>query len=233
MNPFDSLATDPRCAVPPDMLGRLAKRHALVIDPFRDEIGGARVLDLGAHDGRWCYAFALAGAREVVGVEPRADLTAGFARYPDGEAKARVHLVEGEAVPALEAFADGAEQFDVVAVLGLFYHLMEHFRLLWLIRQLAPRLVIVDSDFSLARAPVIELARERTDKALNAVAQLGGQRRAIKGVPSFAAMDEMADALDYAVQWVDPAPLASDPEGVRDYFRQRKVRRAVCALRPR
>jgi hypothetical protein len=233
MNAFDALSRLPGCALPPDTLRRLAKRHRLVIDPFRDEIRDARLLDLGAHDGRWCYAFALAGAREVVGVEPRADLTAGFARYPDDAAKSRVRLVEGEAVPALETFAASGERFDVVAVLGVFYHLIEHFRLLWLIRQTAPRLVIVDSEFSLARAPVIELSRERTDKALNAVAQLGGQRRAIKGVPSLSAMEQLADALDYEVQWVDPAPLAPDPEGVRDYFRQRTVRRAVCALRPR
>jgi SAM-dependent methyltransferase len=233
MNAFDALALRPDCALPPEALRRLGKRHRLVIDPFRDEIRGARLLDLGAHDGRWCYAFALAGAGEVLGVEPRADLAAGFARYPDDDARARVRLVEGEAVPALEALADGGERFDVVAVLGLFYHLIEHFRLLWLIRQLDPRLVIVDSEFSLARAPVIELARERTDKALNAVAQLGGQRRAIKGVPSLSAMEAMADALDYALHWIDPAPIAADPEGVRDYFRQRQVRRAVCALRPR
>ncbi len=233
MNAFDALALRPDCALPPDALRRLGKRHRLVIDPFRAEIRGARLLDLGAHDGRWCYAFALAGADEVLGVEPRADLAAGFARYPDDPARARVRLVEGEAVPALEALADGGERFDVVAVLGLFYHLIEHFRLLWLIRQLGPRLVILDSEFSLARAPVIELARERTDKALNAVAQLGGQRRAITGVPSLSAMEAMADALDYDLQWIDPAPLAAEPEGVRDYFRQRTVRRAVCALRPR
>lgn len=233
MNAFDALSHDPGCALPSDTLRRLGKRHRLVIDPFRDEIRGARLLDLGAHDGRWCYAFALAGAREVVGVEPRADLSAGFARYPDDAAKARVRLVEGEAVPALETFASGGERFDVVAVLGVFYHLIEHFRLLWLIRQLAPRLVIVDSEFSLARAAVIELSRERTDKALNAVAQIGGQRRAIKGVPSLSAMEALADALDYDVQWLDPSPLGPDPEGVRDYFREKAVRRAVCALRPR
>jgi hypothetical protein len=46
-------------------------------------------------------------------------------------------------------------------------------------------------------------------------------------------MEAMADALGYGVSWVDPAPLAADPEGVRDYFRARKMRRAVCALRPR
>jgi hypothetical protein len=168
-----------------------------------------------------------------MGVEPRAALTAGLARFPDDAARARVTLVEGEAAPALEALGEAGERFDVVAVLGLLYHLMDHFRLLWLIRRLGPRLVIVDSDFSLARAPVIELVRERTEKPLNAVAQIGGQERAIAGLPSFAAMEAMADALDFRVDWVDPAPLAADPDGVRDYFRARRMRRAVCGLRPR
>ena len=233
MNAFEGLDATAAFDATPDMVRRLRKRHALVVEPFRAELRGARVLDLGAHDGRWCYAFAAAGAREVLGVEPRAPLIEGFARFPDDDARGRVTLVEGEAGPALEAFGEAGERFDVVAVLGLFYHLMDHFRLLWLIRQLGPRLVIVDSDFSLARAPVIELVRERTDKPLNAVAQIGGQARAVKGIPSFAAMEAMADALDYAVEWIDPAPLAADPEGVRDYFRARKMRRAVCALRPR
>ena len=230
MNVFDHLAG---AGVPPETVRRLSRRHRLVVEPFLDEIRGARVLDLGAHDGRWCHAFAQAGAREVVGVEPRAAAIGGFARFPEGEAKARVTLVEGEAIPALETFGAAGERFDVVAVLGLFYHLMEHFRLLWLVRQLRPRLVIVDSEFSLARAPVIEMVRERTDKPLNAVAQIAGQARAIAGRPSFAAMEAMAEALDYRVDWIDPAPLEATPEGVRDYFRARKMRRAVCSLRPR
>jgi SAM-dependent methyltransferase len=233
MHVFEALGDGPDPAASAAAVRRLTKRHALVVDPFVDDLRGARVLDLGAHDGRWCLAFAAAGAREVVGVEPRAALIRSFARIPESAAKARVRLVEGEAVPALEAMCEAGERFDVVAVLGLFYHLMEHFRLLWLIRQLGPRLVIVDGDFSLAKAPVIELVRERTDNPLNAVAQIGGQARAIKGIPSFAATEAMADALGFDVTWVDPAPLAADPEGVRDYFRARKMRRAVCALRPR
>lgn len=227
---FDHLSGE---GVPPGTVRRLTLRHRLVVDPFVDEIRDARLLDLGAHDGRWSHAFALAGAREVIGVEPRPEAISRFARFPESEARARVRLVEGEAIPALETFGAAGEQFDVVAVLGLFYHLAEHFRLLWLVRQLQPRLVIVDSEFSLARAPVIELVRERTDKPLNAVAQIAGQTRAIAGRPSFAAMEAMAEALDYRVGWVDPAPLGPPQEGIRDYFRARKMRRAVCALRPR
>jgi hypothetical protein len=227
MHGFEELGGDG--GVAPDVLRRLRKRYALVVEPYAAELRGARVLDLGAHDGRWARAFARAGAREVLGVEPRAALVARFAAAPEEG----VRLVEGEAVPALEALGEAGERFDVVAVLGLYYHLMEHFRLLWLIRQLGPRLVILDSEFSLARAPVIELVRERTDKPLNAVAQIGGQERAIAGRPSFAAMEAMADALGYAVEWGDPGVWAEDPEGVRDYFRARGMRRAVCALRPR
>jgi hypothetical protein len=233
MNVFDFLAEHPGYAAQPDMIRRLNRRHAIVVEPYRAALRGARVLDLGAHDGRWSYAFALAGAGDVVGVEPRSEAIGGFAHFPQDAARDCVKLIEGEAVAALETFVEAGERFDVVAVLGIFYHIMEHFRLLWLIRQLGPRLVIVDGDFSLARAPVIELVRERTDKALNAVAQIGGQRRAIKGIPSFAAMDEMADALGFGVEWGDTAVFGEDRDGVRDYFRERQVRRAVCALRPR
>lgn len=46
---------------------RLNQRHKLIIDPFGPQIEGARVLDIAAHDGRWSYALAAAGAAEVVG----------------------------------------------------------------------------------------------------------------------------------------------------------------------
>ena len=127
MNLFDRLAL---AEVPPETMRRLSRRHRLVVEPFRAEIADARVLDLGAHDGRWCIAFAEAGAREVVGVEPRAAARAGFARFPASAAKERVRLLDGEAIAALEILGAEAERFDVVAVLGLFYHLMDHFRLL-------------------------------------------------------------------------------------------------------
>ena len=41
---------------------RLDQRHKLIIEPFGPQINGARVLDVGAHDGRWSFALAHAGA---------------------------------------------------------------------------------------------------------------------------------------------------------------------------
>jgi predicted RNA methylase len=52
---------------------RLNQRHKLIVAPFAEQIAGARVLDIAAHDGRWSFALAAAGAAEVVGVEARAD----------------------------------------------------------------------------------------------------------------------------------------------------------------
>ena len=231
--PFDFLAGHPGYVDGEAAARRLNGRHRLIVDPNRSVISGACALDLGAHDGRWSYAFAAAGAERVVAVEPRAGVLAGLRDFPDDVARGRVEPVEAEAIPALEQYLEDGERFDVVAVLGLFYHVIEHFRLLWLIRQIAPRLVIVDSEFSLARAPVIELVRERTDNALNAVPQLPGQERAVKGVPSFAAMEAMADALDFELAWEDPTVLGDDHRGVSDYFRAKGTRRAVCTLSPR
>ena len=48
---------------------RMNARHEFLIADFAEEIIGAKVIDLAAHDGRWCYAFAGAGAAWVVGIE--------------------------------------------------------------------------------------------------------------------------------------------------------------------
>lgn len=230
---FDFLTDHPSYAASDAPSRRLNKRHRMIIEPFRGDIQGAKVLDLGAHDGRWAYAFAAAGAASVVGVEARPELIARFRDFPDDAARSRVSLVEGDVFAALEHFAEDGWRFDVVAVLGLFYHVMDHFRLLQLIRMAEPRLVLIDGEFMIARNPMIQLVREKTAKPVNAAPQFAGQERAIKGVPSFPAMEAMADALDYDLNWVDAAMFAEDRAGIQDYFRDKTFRRALCALRPR
>jgi hypothetical protein len=230
---FGFLADLPHADGRPQPVDRLNKRHAFIIDPFRSDIAGARVLDLAAHDGRWAWAFARAGAECVLGIEARRELVARFADYPDTPFKARVTLRTGDIFDALEAEVASGARHDVVGVLGIFYHIMDHFRLLRLIRRLEPRLVIIDSEFLLRSEPAIQLVRERTDNVVNATAQIPGQEVAVKGVPSFAALELMAGALDYRVAWADWGLLApADRAGVRDYYRDRRLRRATCALRP-
>lgn len=233
---FDFLQTLPAYAQRPNAVPRMNRRHDFLIADFAAEIAGARVLDLGAHDGRWAYAFAGAGAAQVVGIEARADAVAGLAAYPDAGLRARISLRVDDLFSGLERAIAAGETYDIVAVLGVFYHITEQVRLLHLIRQVAPKLVIIDGEFAQRPKPVFVLDTERTDSPLNAPAQYRGQTKALVTIPSFAAMDVMADALDYAITWCDWQRLPeADRQAVQDYFRPQGAgrRRATCALRPR
>lgn len=103
------------------------------------------MLDLASHDGRWPYVFAEAGAREVIGIEGRQELIDEFAAYPEDAIKARVSLRQGDINDAVREMVAAGERFDVVGVLGIFYHITTHYLLLSQIRALEPRLVVIDS----------------------------------------------------------------------------------------
>jgi 2-polyprenyl-3-methyl-5-hydroxy-6-metoxy-1,4-benzoquinol methylase len=123
------------------------KCHDALIAPFAPEISGSRVLDLASHDGRWSYAFAGAGAASVVGIEGRQEMVDMFDDFPDEALKSKVELRVWNIYDGLEAATANGETYDVVAVFGILYHLMDHFRLFLLIRKLKPKLIIVDSEF--------------------------------------------------------------------------------------
>jgi len=233
---FDFVDSLPAYEDRPVAVPRLNRRHDVIIGAHAADIAGARVLDLGAHDGRWSYAFAGAGARAVVGIEGRADVAARLDHWPDPALRTKVNLRVDDVFDGIEKAIAAGERYDVVAVLGLFYHIMDHLRLLRLIRALGPRLVIVDSEFALRPNPVILLKSEWTDRPLNAPPQIAGQPKAVVGIPSFAAMEMMAEAMDFSLQWWDWDNLpVNQRAGVSDYYRPQGQgkRRATCALRPR
>lgn len=212
---------------------RMNTREAFIVAPFKADIAGARVLDLAAHDGRWSYALSLAGAREVLGIEGRPELVARFGDMPPGEVSERITLRVADIFDELQRLGQVGEEFDVVALYGVFYHVMDHFLLLKRIMALRPRLIIVDSEFISMDSPVMQLVRERTDNPLNALADYSGQEVTIKGIPSTGAMEAMADVLGHSCEWIDwdHLPLESR-KGVGDYFRQARKRRRTCALKP-
>ena len=223
---LDAYVDTPKAAL------RLNKRHAVLVAPHAREIAGARVLDLGAHDGRWAYAFAGAGAVHVVGIEGRAESAAGLAAYPDPDLRGRIEMRIGDIHAEVDRAVAAGEQYDVVAVFGVLYHIMDHMRLFTQLRRLQPKLIIVDGDFLQRPGAVIQLSRERTDKPMNALPQVAGQDEAVKGILSFRAMDVMADCLAFDLAWSDWEAL-EDRSGVADYFRQKGARRGSCVLRPR
>lgn len=230
---FQFIGQLPQYAGQAGVTERMDRRHERLIDPLRSVLNGARVLDLAAHDGRWAYAFASAGAAQVVGVEGRQELIARFHGYPQDDAHGRVQMVHQDIFDYLEGAVARQEQFDVVAVLGIFYHIMDHARLLFLIAQVQPKLVIIDSEFAHRPGPVIALVRERTDVHLNAIPARAGQDMRLKGVPSRAAMEAMAEDAGFSTQWINWDDLPETRRrGVADYFRQGPMRRGSCLLRP-
>ena len=232
---FDFLSDNPRYAGKQLSINRLNKRHRFLVAQYADDIKDARVLDLASHDGRWSYALSAAGAREVVGVEVRADQSAQFEAYPDADLKSRVRFIHGDVYEQLPLLAAEGEQFDVVAIYGLYYHVMDHYGLLNLCHRLRPTLIIIDSEFALADEPIIRLAEEPTSSHLNSVAYTPDQAMAPVGIPSRSAMEIMARSLGYEVTWTDWNSLPPTSRGgLKSYYRQqpRWKRRETCALRP-
>lgn len=233
---FDFLANMPHYQDRTNAVARMNMRHTFLVAAHADTIAGARVLDLGAHDGRWSYAFAGAGAAHVTGIEARAELVATFSDYPDPTLRARVDLRVGDIFEELQNAVAAGESYDVVAIFGILYHIIDHFRLFQLVVNLRPKLIIVDSEFIQRSNGVIVLGQERTDKILNASAQYPGQKMAVVGTPSPQAVVMMADVLGYDVIWADLFAIPeADRHGGSDYFRdvtEKKVR-AACVLKPR
>lgn len=231
---FDFVAQMPHYAEHDKPVLRLNRRHSFLIEPFADEIKGAKVLDLASHDGRWCYAFAGAGAASVTGIEAREELVAKLSDYPDAALRDKIEMRVGDLYKGIDAEVEKGETYDVIGVFGILYHLMDHFRLFQALRDLKPKLVIVDSEFMLRPAALIWLVKERTDNILNAAPQYEGQEIAVKGIPSFAAMDLMAESLNYDIEWLDWETVPKGQrQGIADYYRPERMRRATCALRLR
>lgn len=213
---------------------RMNLRWNHVIEPFISEISGSRVLDLASHDGRWAHAFAAAGAEHVVGVEGRTELVERYSTFPHPEIKNRVELHVGDVIDFSRDLVKQGEQFDVVGVLGIFYHIMDHYGLLKMIHDLGPKLVIIDSEFRTQPWPLILLGQERTDVDINTTAYFAGQKMAPVGIPSQKALALMADTLDFGLEEIDWSDVsADDRKFVWDYFRPGQQRRFTYALRPK
>jgi len=218
----------------PKELMRLNLRWDHIIKPFIPEIQGARVLDLASHDGRWPYAFAAAGAREVIAVEGRPEVVAEFDKFPDDEAKRKVNLSSGDLFAFCRDLVAKGEKFDVIGILGVFYHIMDHNSLLTMCRELGAKLVIIDSSFLNVPDPIIFVKAEPVKRDLNAIAAYEGQTQAIYGIVSFPALNRMAKLLGYSVEkvsWEDVDQQYRVPGIVKGYFKHQGKGRYTVALR--
>ena len=213
-------------------VSRMNWRYSHIIDPLRNDISDSSILDLGSHDGRWPSAYADAGAREVVGLEGREDIVAKFAAYPT-ENKSCVDLRVCDFVEGMDNLLQTGKTFDVVSCLGVFYHTMHHYRVMCQMASFKPKLIIIDSEFSRSKAPLIAMGKENPEKDLNTIEQFAGQAFAPIGIPSFPAVRIMAESVGYTMSTIEWQVPDDERGPVVDYFDkwQNRVRGTVI-LRP-
>jgi hypothetical protein len=216
----------------PAAIRRMNWRYHHIVEPIRDELDGATVLDLGSHDGRWPYALAAAGAT-VTGIEGRGDLIAQFSRYPNPEVKSRVTLIEGDFLTEMDRLLAEDKRFDVVSCLGVFYHTIQHYRIVMQMAAFQPDVIVIDSVFDLSTRAIIAVDRENTGDVRASIAQQAGQAWVPVGRISRPALELMAGSLGYGVEWHKWDVPEEEREPVQDYFgRIPGRRRFSCFLRP-
>lgn len=214
---------------PEEQIERLNWRYAHIVEPLRAEISGARILDLGSHDGRWPLAYADAGAKEVIGIEGRASLVEKFGSYP-GKNKDRIDIRVGDFVTEMDKLIAEGETFDIVSCLGVYYHTTHHYRIMCQMAALRPRLIILDSEFLRTQEPVIRITKENPASDLNTIQQFPGQDRTPIGIASMPALRVMVSSVGYSARKVEWAVPERDRACIADYYDKFENRKRITLL---
>lgn len=202
-----------------DQLGsvvdRLNARYLGIVHANRDLIEGATVLDLASHDGRFSFAALQNGAARVVGIEFGSGLVrkarSNMEHY--GIPAERYEFLTGDIYELIEQI----EECDVVFCFGILYHVNSHLLLLSKIAELDPRTVIIDTNISLMKPPVIELRGPVAGRP----PQLG---ESVEGYPSRAALDAMLSTFGWKYDYFDWANSGLvDHKQMWDYEGGRRV----------
>jgi hypothetical protein len=180
--------------------GRLNLRYEAIFSENRDLFGGARVLDIASHDGRWSLAALETGAAKVVGIEADAELHVAACenlkeyRVDDGSYR----FIAGD---VFDVLAREDLEADVVLCLGFLYHTLRYTELLRRIRDIGPRHLVVDTRVvPRTDQPRVFLTREQVGRQANAKDDRFSYRgQTLVGVPSIPALELMLDAYDFEI----------------------------------
>ena len=206
---------------------RLNLRYEAIFAENRDVFDGARVLDLASHDGRWSLAALKNGATHVVGIEGRPELVAhakeNFEHYRIE--RGRYRFVAGDIFKEIET---PYAAFDLVLCLGFLYHTLRYNELMYQVRRMEPRHVIIDTGVIDDEEPVVRLRTEPVAEQRNAIADAYSWRGGVlSGEPSVAAVAKLLSAYDFEVErmtdWAQLLGANPDAKGVLDYATGRRI----------
>lgn len=203
-------------------LARLQERHKRIVEANLDAISGKSVLDLACNNGRWSFAAIQAGASSVVGVEGRQDkVDEARSIFDRLGTRSGYEFHVGDMYDWLHD--NKSRQFDTVFCLGVYYHVMDHHRLLTSMARLQPQTIIIDSGFVRSFRNSVHVQTEDPSEHRNALPKFKDQKAEFAGFVSLGLMIQMAWNLGYncrPVLW-DPAAVANK-QSVHDYMMGRR-----------
>lgn len=205
---------------------RLNMRHEAIIEDNRDILGGARVLDIASHDGRWSFAALKAGARHATGIESRSRLIDQARKtFSDYGIKSRQYrFICGD---VFEVLAKKQFKVDVVFCLGFLYHTLRYPELFSAIRALDPRYLVMDTKISQHEDQVIALAVNNANVESHATADAYSRGKStLAGWPSMYALTRMLHVYDFDLEhtydWTDRLSRGRRA-GMKDYLEGERV----------
>lgn len=210
----------------PHAMNRLNERYKRIIAPNLRDIANRRVLDLGAHDGRWSWAALASGAAFVTGIEGRMVTASRPIPQLSENFAGRYRLIAADMFDVLAGFAPG--EFDTILCLGVFYHVLNHDLLFSLMARLRPGLIVIDSRMIDTDDLIITLHHEGTENPLNGI---GGLDRVLVGIPSRGTVGALAQIYGYDIRYRDwDAAEIPDHHHVRDYLRRDRFTATLRAV---
>jgi hypothetical protein len=183
---------------------RLNCRFDVIFGRNRALFAGARVLDIGAHDGRWSMAALNFGARHVHGMEGDPlyveEARKIFARR--GIAASSYVFDAGYVPDALAPLERG--RYDVILCLGFYYHTPDHVRVFEQLSRLGPKHVLLDT--AVSRWPLKPFVQFRPTSVAargNAVVEHATSEHAVVGKPNFRFLKLLADTYGWQVSEIN------------------------------
>lgn len=201
---------------------RLAERHKRIVNANSDAFIGKVVIDLAASNGRWSYASIAAGARKVVSIEgrpERAQAAKGILSQMGVADKIDINI--GDMYSFLDNYK--GEPPDTILCLGIYYHIMDHYKLLQSMAALAPGTLLIDGGFVRSFRNSVVIMTEDPNAYSNALSRFPGQKEELVGIVSLGLMLQMAWNVGYNCR-----PIIWDPkdvvnvDAVRDYIMGRR-----------
>lgn len=202
----------------PTTLARLQERHRRIVDANRDAFYRKSVIDLACNNGRWSYAAVHAGAVSVTGIEGRPEKAAEAQKIFDRLGVSGSHRFEvGDIFDWLHDRAP--EPVDTVLCLGVFYHIMDHHRLMSLMSRTGCQTIIIDSGFVRSFRNSVHVQLEDPSAHRNALPKFAGQKAEFAGFVSLGLMIQMAWNLGFNCRPVVWAPSEIERKNaVQDYI---------------